>query len=806
VFVNDGDSNLASVSLQAVNDDGESQAAVVRVFCQKIPRLPSARFLSPEATDTVGRPEYPITFRVESERPLERVEISRGGEVLYRAGLNKVEREGPRYVLQEKAALTLQSGVNVLDLVAVNSDGRSPRAKVEVTYNPPAVLVNIDEVQLVAADGTRQEVLKPVYRSGDLIFPTAAPRSLVWLVGQVRWSDPMAKALDDLSLELVAKVDDCRQFPVALEPRGKGNQANVRPFRVPLVLIGTKNRINIEVFGEQELGRREFELDCIAPVKNQRLHLLIAGVNVKDGAQLKKRVLEALGVDPKDQPAGSRGEFSKKPPFERCYLYQVLVGDVDRLKVEAQLVAINNGIAQLVRETHWLNDVVLIYYQGEDVEVPGKKERWLKTTRNLQFPNESLEKFAIPCHALQRVPGVKLLLLNVVGAQGALSTGADLGGHPDTGLLRYARLDRTETADPALLGVLQEATGKKSRLGEIVEYINDQHCQQPKKFGELFVVLDPHQNSRQIAEPKDRILSLKKAVANQKEVSAQSVAAYQPKSAARIDDLHISAADLLRQLPGVVQVEVSVTAEKPTRRIVHLRDLHFVPKDLYAIDLKNAAGRELSDQEIDRLHQELLLEVEAVQLEQMALLRCLIKHHGLRRIYSEGLTTKDLPNYKEKVAVYRDVENNQIGQLRKQLVDVHELLIRTEPKTDRFQLAKKIEAKVIELIDQHRLRLLEIGAAGRLLIAGEIDEVLPLDDADLLEEARPNTLEGQLKMDPAKLTARHDAQVKAVLGNGAFGLIVLGGPHDLSDSVRHLGQNSCEYIRVTTRRFLKFSE
>jgi hypothetical protein len=67
--------------------------------------------------------------------------------------------------------------------------------------------------------------------------------------------------------------------------------------------------------------------------------------------------------------------------------------------------------------------------------------------------------------------------------------------------------------------------------------------------------------------------------------------------------------------------------------------------------MKNAHGRELSAEEIDRLHEELLLEVEAVQLEQMALLRCLIKHHGLKRIFSEGLAANDLPANRERIAV-----------------------------------------------------------------------------------------------------------------------------------------------------------
>ena len=63
-----------------------------------------------------------------------------------------------------------------------------------------------------------------------------------------------------------------------------------------------------------------------------------------------------------------------------------------------------------------------------------------------------------------------------------------------------------------------------------------------------------------------------------------------------------------------------------------------------------------------------------------------------------------------------------------------------------------------------------------------------------------------MRPDPEKLKARRDAQVARVLKKRFFGLIVLGGSHDLSDNVRRLGQGRCEYIRVTTRRFKEFSE
>jgi len=304
----------------------------------------------------------------------------------------------------------------------------------------------------------------------------------------------------------------------------------------------------------------------------------------------------------------------------------------------------------------------------------------------------------------------------------------------------------------------------------------------------------------------NRIAKLTKLVADQEQESSQAVANYLPKINSRIDDLGISVDDLLRQLPGAVQVDSGAKVEKPTHRIVHLRSWHFVPKDLYAIDMKNAAGKELTTQEIDRLHQELLLEIELVQLEHMAVARCLIKHHGLKKIFSEGLAANEVAEYRKRIAVLRDMEKNQISDLRRQLTEIRELMKTMEPKSDKHKRATRIEIEITAMIDEHRVRLLEIGVPGRLLITSEIEEVLPLEDADLLHQANPVTPDGKIRRDPEKVKARRDAQVKAVLDRGAFGLIVLGGSHDLGENVRGLSAGRCEYIRVTTKRFKEFGE
>jgi hypothetical protein len=151
----------------------------------------------------------------------------------------------------------------------------------------------------------------------------------------------------------------------------------------------------------------------------------------------------------------------------------------------------------------------------------------------------------------------------------------------------------------------------------------------------------------------------------------------------------------------VADVTVLVRAEKPTHRVVHLRDWPFVPKDLFRKD----AGRPLSDGEADTLYRAHALEVELVQREQEALLRCLVKHHGLKRVLAEGRTPKGVPAYREVIATLRDTDK-ELADLRKQLAQVK-------------KSAPAIDRQIEELVRGHRRQLLEYRAAARLALAGE---------------------------------------------------------------------------------------
>ena len=61
--------------------------------------------------------------------------------------------------------------------------------------------------------------------------------------------------------------------------------------------------------------------------------------------------------------------------------------------------------------------------------------------------------------------------------------------------------------------------------------------------------------------------------------------------------------------------------------------------------------------------------------------------------------------------------------------------------------------EIAELVQGHRLRLLPYGAPGRLAI-DLTAEVLPLDDDQLLEAAKPVRADGAVQLEPAKLRAR----------------------------------------------------
>jgi hypothetical protein len=153
------------------------------------------------------------------------------------------------------------------------------------------------------------------------------------------------------------------------------------------------------------------------------------------------------------------------------------------------------------------------------------------------------------------------------------------------------------------------------------------------------------------------------------------------------------------------------------------------------------------------------------------------------------------------VATLKKVET----RLYEQMQDIQGVLQEAKEGTERHAKAKEVAKEVLGLLERFQLDVLPWGTAGRLLMSGDVEEVLPLDGAKLLEEAKPIGPDGRYHLDPAKLTARHDGQVQPALKGGPFALVLLGGAYDLSESVRRHDGAPCEYLRVTTERYREFA-
>jgi hypothetical protein len=125
---------------------------------------------------------------------------------------------------------------------------------------------------------------------------------------------------------------------------------------------------------------------------------------------------------------------------------------------------------------------------------------------------------------------------------------------------------------------------------------------------------------------EDRIRALEEQVERERQAAVEAAAAYLPTVAWRTGDPAVPA-DLLRQLPGVANVEVLVfdPRTKPGRLLVHVRDWHYVPRQSFALDVGQAG--KLVDAEVEGLYREHLLQVELVQIEQLLrqLLRVLLR-------------------------------------------------------------------------------------------------------------------------------------------------------------------------------------
>ncbi len=261
----------------------------------------------------------------------------------------------------------------------------------------------------------------------------------------------------------------------------------------------------------------------------------------------------------------------------------------------------------------------------------------------------------------------------------------------------------------------------------------------------------------------------------------------------------------IRALPGVAAAETRVSIDQPRHIIVHIKDWHYLALESFAADLRASADNDITETEMQRLYQQHLREVKLVQDEQTKLLRRLIRRHGLRQVYLEGLAEEDLIIFDAKLRVLRRMQDElpQWEQELQSAIARRDELAENEREnsTELSEFISKLDA----ILTSHRHEMLRIGAVGRLMIAGELKTVVPLEEFQSYQNANPLTQGGSLQFNRAAMEKREDAQVQRLMQDDVS-VVVLGGAHDLSNNLRRLAPGSCRYMTVATRSYARFSE
>ncbi|HVS37914.1 MAG TPA: hypothetical protein VMS17_20310, partial [Gemmataceae bacterium] len=142
----------------------------------------------------------------------------------------------------------------------------------------------------------------------------------------------------------------------------------------------TDDHIEVELVGLPHGDRARNQCivsRCTAPIRGRRLHLVVIGVDVKDGEALKQQALIAVGAD--GSPASS--SF-----FEKVVPYEPLVGPVTVGSIKSRLRSVKRKIDDQPQDPNVpLSDVVLVYFQGQ--EIAGSDGLYLLSSEYAQDQN-----------------------------------------------------------------------------------------------------------------------------------------------------------------------------------------------------------------------------------------------------------------------------------------------------------------------------------------------------------------------------------------------------------------------------------
>lgn len=474
--------------IRASNADGPNVVPVeVKIAGPQLalPR-PEIDLISPMRSTTVSAGRYEVRFRVRSNLPLLRVELSANDQPVLRAAQldNLPKNRAGQFETELTQMVNLARGPNELKITAVSAGGGRVTPLILSYVNQP-VRVMIDRLEPVAQPG--ESIAAQASQDHRLSFASPTPEGRAFLHGRVVWANEQDPRIDQ-PLGVRAWVNGFQQVAPETIPRAATNLE--RPFKIPLLLSRDRgNRVELELSGlEQEADDRSyFSVDCQRPESQQRLHLLVVGVDLpsaagsasKPAAPAVEDLLAAMKAD-KSGPS----QF-KTAAFSSGRVYGPLTGHVSPGQVITQLMRIRTAL-RIRGAQEFANDVVMVYYQGSEAMDAGGQSYLL--TSASQF-DKKLDRSAISNTQLEgllgKSPGAHLVLLDVDRSAGPtqLAQGPGWPSESRIGLIRSSWLAGKATPHEARLvaGLMESLSGSHNLL-EIKSRMADRYVQLEKKY------------------------------------------------------------------------------------------------------------------------------------------------------------------------------------------------------------------------------------------------------------------------------------------------------------------------------------
>jgi hypothetical protein len=298
--------------------------------------------------------DYDLRFRVLSRAPLQLIEVVQDkSRHRPKEDVTKITKNDQgQYEFKGSVRVPLQSGLNQLEIVAANAGGVARSPTVQVNFVPLPVRLEIDAISprdgkpIALERGTNNELLVAQVSQPQLI-----------LRGRAVWEDANDPTLRTPKLEIHSYVNGFRQMIGELQPATPGETE--RKFRIDVLLNRERdNRIDFELPElptPAEKGPLVRIDKCGKFHPNQRLHLLILGVNQREGKELRDRVLSALR-------ATKTGNYWRTEVFERVELYGPVTLEPEHLL--GQFNSIKGNIQ--ARGIEGTSDIVMIYFKGSE--------------------------------------------------------------------------------------------------------------------------------------------------------------------------------------------------------------------------------------------------------------------------------------------------------------------------------------------------------------------------------------------------------------------------------------------------------